>query len=107
MRESLQILRVPDNGWWTAGNKNKTWTPSVGDAKAVWISIIPSVGFGLLTMFVVMPLIKKKIIAEEEALDRFAFSAPVSDKPLCMDLMEAHLLNHCAVSSAGLLRPRQ
>ena len=50
------------------GNKNKTWEEAVPDGRAIWISIIPAVFFGLLTMLVVMPLIKRRVLSEHARL---------------------------------------
>ena len=54
------------------GNKNKTWTPAVGDGKAVWISVIPAVGFWVITQFLIMPYLKKVVLAEEAAEVRYS-----------------------------------
>jgi sodium-dependent phosphate transporter len=48
------------------GNKNKSWSTVVPDGKAVWISIIVAVGMGLITMFGIMPRLKKQILKDEE-----------------------------------------
>ncbi len=52
------------------GNKNKTWTPAIPDSKAAWIAIIPAVVFPLLTYFILMPIMTKKINAACDALER-------------------------------------
>ena len=49
------------------GNKNKTWTPAIGDGKACWISAIPALALGIFGAAVVVPLLRKKILAEEAA----------------------------------------
>ena len=49
------------------GNKNKTWTPSINDGKACWISAIPAVGLGIIGAALIVPLLRKKILAEEAA----------------------------------------
>ncbi|KAL3158523.1 hypothetical protein ABBQ38_010750 [Trebouxia sp. C0009 RCD-2024] len=46
------------------GNKNKTWDKAVPDGRAVWISIIPAVFFSVFTMFVIMPLIRRRVLSE-------------------------------------------
>jgi ABC-type phosphate transport system permease subunit len=52
------------------GNKNKTWSPIVGDSEAIWISIIPSVVMGVFTLFVLIPIMKRRIEAEVASLER-------------------------------------
>ena len=49
------------------GNKNKTWTPALSDAKACWISAIPAVALGILGAVLIVPLLRKKILADEQA----------------------------------------
>ena len=48
------------------GNKNKTWTPALSDGKACWISAIPAVALGIIGAAVFVPLLKKKILADEQ-----------------------------------------
>ena len=62
------------------GNKNKTWTPVVGDGKAVWIAIIPSVVMTIVTFFVLIPIMTRRIEAECAALERYLhlYSYPIS-----------------------------
>ena len=52
------------------GNKNKTWDKAVPDGRAVWISIIPAVFFSVFTMFVIMPLIRRRVLSEHARVHR-------------------------------------
>jgi NADH:ubiquinone oxidoreductase subunit 6 (subunit J) len=52
------------------GNKNKTWTPEVPETKLLWISAIIAIGSGLLNLFVVMPFLRKRILAWEAEQNR-------------------------------------
>jgi sodium-dependent phosphate transporter len=49
----------------------------VGDGKSVWISIIPAVGLWLITQFGIMPILKRKVLNEEEVETRELEAAKV------------------------------
>lgn len=63
------------------GNKNKTWDRAVPDGRAVWISIIPAVFFTVFSMFVIMPLIKRRVLAEYARTHGYASILPPLGAP--------------------------
>eukprot|EP00884_Botryococcus_braunii_P006394 jgi/Botrbrau1/15756/Bobra.4_1s0120.1 len=48
------------------GNKNHTWKQDQSDARVAWIGAVIGGGFGLLTAFVIMPLIRNRILKDED-----------------------------------------
>lgn len=99
------------------GNKNKTWSPALGEGTLLWVSAVVGVGMGLLCLFFLMPFLRKRVIAWEAEQNRSAcplfplpplhiFPAPWVHRSFCLQSYLAASM--CAWTSArGLSNPHR
>ncbi|CAL8471759.1 g11301 [Coccomyxa elongata] len=52
------------------GNKNKTWTPALGEGTLLWVSAVIGVGMGVLCLCFLMPFLRKRVLEWEAEHNR-------------------------------------